>query len=236
MHDGIKRYLKIIVQRIIKGYLKIIVQGIIDERAKGTFTKALEEKTVLVIQALISEIKRREQEAEDTARREQEAADVEIPAGADLLWILSGEDPQKFAQYAATFPDPALNELAQDPRRLNLVVEKLSRTITSGIEGASDGVPMAAMASSNIYGFRYDPRTGKLLVKFQGDVGKSNGSVYEYDKVPPNVYKIFRDGAIPAKTQGHNRFGRWWRGKKPSLGAAFYEMIKLGGYDYKQIA
>ena len=210
----------------IKEDLKKIVLGIVASRSNGTFTKALEEKTRFVIRALISEIDRREQEVEE----------VEIPAGADLLWILSGEDPQKFAQYAATFPDPALNELAQDPRRLNLVVEKLSRTITSGIEGASDGVPMAAMASSNIYGFRYDPRTGKLLVKFHGDVGKSNGSVYEYDKVPPNVYKIFRDGAIPAKTQGHNRFGRWWRGKKPSLGAAFFEMIKLGGYDYKQIA
>lgn len=90
--------------------------------------------------------------------------------------------------------------------------------------------------SSNINRFAYDPKTRSLLVKFQGDYPQENGPVYQYSNVPEQVFEVFRRGAIPAKTNGSNRWGRWWRGKSPSLGASFYEAIRQGGYPYQRVA
>ena len=39
----------------------------------------------------------------------------QIPAGADLLWILSGANRDAFINYLHTIPDPALNALARNP-------------------------------------------------------------------------------------------------------------------------
>jgi len=84
--------------------------------------------------------------------------------------------------------------------------------------------------SSNIYGFRYDPSTRRMLVRF------NSGSIYKYENVPPGVFRIFQQGAVPAKTNGENKYGKWWVGKQPSAGAAFFEMIKKGGYPYQRMS
>lgn len=152
-----------------------------------------------------------------------------LPPGADLLWILSGSDPKAFAEYLKTIPDPALNALASNPSALQSAIQRLGSQITLPAGESEGGVPKAPLNSSNIYGFQYNPRDGRLKVRFQ------SGSVYSYDAVPPQIFKIFQSGAIPAKTDGHNKFGMWWKGKNPSLGAAFHELIKLGGYPYKRL-
>lgn len=85
------------------------------------------------------------------------------------------------------------------------------------------------MQSSTIEGFNYDYDNGKLLVKFQGD------GIYGYDRVPKFIYDTFRKGAVAAKTSGKNQYGRWWKGKTPSLGAAFYALIRNGGYPYQKL-
>lgn len=91
------------------------------------------------------------------------------------------------------------------------------------------------MPSSNVEGFAYDPKTNKLMVRFLGEHPNRNGPIYAYENVPPNIFEIFRRGAIPAKTDGQNKWGKWWKGKYPSLGAAMYHLIKAGGYQYQRI-
>lgn len=153
-----------------------------------------------------------------------------MPPGADLLWILSGGNEEAFVNYLRTFPDPALNALLQNPQQLFLTIEQLKRNMPAGQHQEADGIEKAPLESSNIYGFKYEPKNGRLLVRFQ------NGSVYGYQGIHPGVFKAFQSGAVPAKTTGQNQYGRWWTGKQPSLGAAFYNLIRQGGYPYQKLS
>lgn len=92
------------------------------------------------------------------------------------------------------------------------------------------------MQSSNINSFGYDDKNGNLLVKFQGDYPQQNGPVYSYEGVPKVIFDLFRQGAIPARTDGSNRWGRWFRGKVPSLGASLFTLIRNGGYGYTRLS
>lgn len=89
--------------------------------------------------------------------------------------------------------------------------------------------------SSNINGFDYDYKTGKLLVKFNGRTVRDNGPTYSYEGVPRFIFDIFRRGAVPPRTSGRNRWHRWERGKMPSLGAAMYHLIRTN-YPYQRVA
>lgn len=153
-----------------------------------------------------------------------------IPVGAELLWILAGGQEDAFVNYLRTYPDPALNSILQNPEMLQSTLDRLNRTMPQGLRGQEGGIQQAPIDSSNIYGFNYNPKSGSLLVRFQ------SGAVYGYQGVPPGVFRVFQQGAIPAKTKGENRFGKWWQGKIPSLGAAFYELIRQGGYPYQRIS
>lgn len=90
--------------------------------------------------------------------------------------------------------------------------------------------------SSNINSFSYDEDTGKLFVKFQGDYPQQNGPVYQYGGVPRQIFDLFRKGAVPARTDGKNKWGKWWKGKNPSMGASMFTLIKNGGYPYQKVA
>lgn len=93
-----------------------------------------------------------------------------------------------------------------------------------------------SMPSSNIDAFGYDEKTGKLMVKFLGKHPNRNGSVYAYQGVPKVIFDLFRQGAIPARTTGKNKWGSWWKGKVPSAGASLYTLIKGGGYQYQRLS
>lgn len=93
-----------------------------------------------------------------------------------------------------------------------------------------------AMPSSNIYGFNYDYDNNKLLVKFQGNDGVGQGPVYSYEGVQPYIFDLFKRGAAIAKTTGKNKWGSWWKGKSPSIGAAMNAFIKAGNYPYQKVA
>ena len=159
----------------------------------------------------------------------QSTLEPTIPQGAGELWVLSGENPEVFVQYLRTFPSAALNALARNPAQLQQVIARLSSQISAPAGQSENGIAKAPLQSSNIYGFQYDPRGKVLRVRF------NSGSVYQYQGVPPNVFKIFRGGAVPAKTNGRNQYGRWWEGKIPSLGAAFYQLIRQGGFPYARM-
>jgi hypothetical protein len=90
--------------------------------------------------------------------------------------------------------------------------------------------------SSNVYAFGYDPENQRLLVKFQGNDGVGNGPVYGYDKVPQVIFDHFRKGSVPARTTGRNKWGSWFKGKVPSIGASLYSLIAQNQYPYQRLA
>lgn len=153
-----------------------------------------------------------------------------IPEEADMLWILAGGNEEAFASYIDTYPSNNLDRYKGNPQAIRMLSEQLKNRLPQDRKGEQDGVPQAWLQSSNIYGFQYDPRSKKLKVKFQGD------GVYEYEGVPQSIYQMFANGAHAAVTSGSNAFGSWYIGKKPSLGSAFYHLIKLGGYPYEKIS
>lgn len=152
-----------------------------------------------------------------------------IPQGAEFLYLLAGGDPVAFANYARQFPDPNLNRLAQNKPYLLNVLDRLGKQVSIS-KGQEQGIPQADLQSSTVYGFNYDNRNKKLYVKFQGD------GVYEYDNVPYTVFKMFANGSASAKTDGRNKYGVWFRGKNPSLGAGLNQLIKQAGFPYRKVA
>lgn len=152
-----------------------------------------------------------------------------VPPGAQLLWILSGGNIDAFVNYMHQIPDPELNALLNHPERLDQIISQLHGQFPKGEPAVVDGIEHAPLNSSNIWGAR-QLKNGKVQVRFQG------GSVYEYDGVPPQVFKAFQMGSVPAKTQGQNQYGAWWKGKQPSLGASFHELIKERGYNYRRLS
>jgi hypothetical protein len=92
------------------------------------------------------------------------------------------------------------------------------------------------MASSNVEGFAYDPKTNRMMVRFLGKHPNRNGPIYAYENVPPVIFELFRKGAVPARTDGQNKWGKWWKGKTPSMGASLFTLIKNGGYSYQRLA
>ncbi len=92
------------------------------------------------------------------------------------------------------------------------------------------------MESSNVEGFAYDPEMQKLFVRFLGKYPDRNGPIYSYEGVPNVIFDLFQKGAIPARTDGQNAWGKWWKGKVPSMGASMYTLIKGGGYPYQKVS
>lgn len=154
-----------------------------------------------------------------------------IPQGADMLWKISGSDPTAFTNYLRTVPDPSLNALLTQPDRLSNIIDHLSKEDPKKpAYQTAEGIQETDLQSSNIWGYKYNPRNKRLQIRF------NDGAIYGYDNVPQPIFDIFKSGAVPAKTDGQNRYGSWWRGKIPSMGAAFYQMIRLGGYPYQRLS
>lgn len=147
---------------------------------------------------------------------------------AQLLWVLAGQQPQAFISYLRTFPTPSTSQLLGNPQQLNATIVQLQRMMPEGQQPTIHGIQHADLNSSNVWGAAYDPRSGKMKVRFQG------GSEYEYDGVPENIFKAFIKGNASARTKGRNQYGQWWVGKNPSLGAALNEYIKAGGFNYRR--
>ena len=152
---------------------------------------------------------------------------------SDKLWRLAGGNFDAYKNYVGSYGSPLSDELNRNPVALDSERTRLSNPYPEGFltdQISPEGIRHAPLQSSNIYGFSYDPRQKKLLVQF------NSGSVYSYDNVPQNIFNIFKNGAIPARTKGKNRWGEWWVGKIPSLGAAFFNAIRSGPYQYQKVA
>jgi hypothetical protein len=171
----------------------------------------------------------REQERQQQQQPPEAPNQPPVSNDAQLLWILSGQQPQAFISYLRTYPTPDTQALLNNPIQLNATIEQLSRMMPQGEQPSIHGIQQADLNSSNIWGTAYDPKTGKMKVRFQG------GSEYEYDGVPMNIYNAFAKGNASAKTKGRNRYGEWWPNKNPSMGAAMNQYIKAGGFNYRKI-
>lgn len=152
-----------------------------------------------------------------------------IPDNAKLLWELSGGNPDAFVSYLREFEDPTLSALLSNPSHLNQTISDLQSTIPIERNQVKDGFKQADLQSSNVYGFKFDPKNKRLKVRFQG------GSVYEYGGVPDVIFNLFASGNASAKTKGRNKYGSWFVGKNPSLGSALNQYIKAGKYPYKKL-
>lgn len=150
--------------------------------------------------------------------------------GSQLLWVLSGGDENAFVNYLRTYPGEDFQALLNNPGLLNQTISQLQQQFPQGSPPTgSDGIPDTQLKSSNVQGMKYNPKTGQLLMKFHG------GSVYKYDQVPQNIFKLIEHGNAFAKTKGKNQYGQWWPTKNPSLGAAVNQYLKQGGYNYSRL-
>lgn len=154
---------------------------------------------------------------------------IQVPEIARELWTLSRGDPDVFALYVNTYPDPNVRAIGRIPGALDKVMNEINNTQSERPPGQVDGVPQAPLQSSNVYGYRYDPIQKKLKVRFQ------NGSVYSYDQVPKMIFDAFSQGSGVARTTGKNKFGRWWTSKSPSLGASVHQILIAGKFPYQKI-
>ncbi len=97
-------------------------------------------------------------------------------------------------------------------------------------------VNQAEYPSSNIYGFNFDPKSKRLLIKFMGKDTAESGPVYEYEGVPPHIFEVLKRGAVAPKTTGKNKYHAWYKGKTPSHGASVYALVKEANYPYQKVA
>lgn len=152
-----------------------------------------------------------------------------LMAKVRLIFDLSARNPTAFVNYLRQIDDPELNQLVQNPAMLDSIVRKLFAQGAGKTSPAGDGFPPPPLQSSNVAGFKYDPRSEQLQVKFH------NGSIYQYFGVPRWVYKEFSTGNATARTKGQNRWGRWFVGKNPSLGASVWKYLRESGLPYQRL-
>ena len=145
--------------------------------------------------------------------------------------LLSGI--QEVMQSGEILTDQFQMVLAEELNYLTTRIDKLraSASVQTGTPELQEAMP-----SSNVSGFNYDDKTGKLYVQFLGKYPNRQGSVYEYDNVPKQIFELFRRGAIPARTKGSNRWGKWWEGKVPSIGASLYTLLAQSQYPYRRVS
>lgn len=130
--------------------------------------------------------------------------------------------------------DEFQGEIAKTLQQLLGKIEQLEST-EAPIQPTQQPPIAQGMPSSNVEGFAYDDKNNRLFVRFLGDYPNRNGPVYAYDDVPEVIFNLFRSGSVPARTDGKNKWGQWWKGKIPSLGASLYTLIKNGGYAYQRL-
>ena len=201
------------------------LQGLLAQELRETFSRT---------EQLRAQIAQEDQERQQQEQTQADSVRGLPPASApspdaQLLWILSGQQPQAFISYLRSFPTQNTQQLLNNPILLSSTIDHLNHLMPPGQLPVIDGIQHADLNSSNVWGASYDPISGRMRVRFQG------GSEYEYDGIPRNIFNAFIKGNANARTTGRNRYGRWWVDKNPSLGAALNQYIKAGGFPYRRL-
>lgn len=155
----------------------------------------------------------------------------------DRLQILEGllnellQGIQSVIQSGEELSDEFQGLLAQELGYLTEEIDQIrAEQQVSALPPLEDSMP-----SSNISQFAYDPKNQRMFIRFLGKHPNRMGHVYAYENVPPVVFSLFRNGAVPAKTDGRNRWGAWWKGKSPSMGASMNVLLKQAGFPYARM-
>lgn len=123
---------------------------------------------------------------------------------------------------------------------LNLLAQRISEgeRITGGhtIETPGHAPPPPGQPSSNVAGMAYDPKNHNMVVQFLGKHPNRNGPVYKYPNIPPQIAELLQAGAIPARTNGQNKWGKWWKGKSPSAGASVFTLLKNRNAPFQRLS
>ena len=160
----------------------------------------------------------------------------ELTATTDWIDRLrAGEQGQEQLQQL----DPSLPPLPEIEAEQAQIANEITPPEEPTPQAPSEPIPPlddAPYESSNISGFKYDPKSQKLIIRFQGKYPQKNsGSIYSYEGVPQNIFNVFRRGAVAPRTSGQNAWHRWHRNQAPSLGASAYALIREGGYKYRKL-
>lgn len=246
--------------RVIEGLLRRRSQQPQRQRPSPTTARRQEGDPALEQEfdrRLLAEIQRRQAEAQDAQpteeqegaalnqeldarilaelQRRQEALgqlDPSVMAKISQLWDMARGNEQVFLQWLGQLPDTAMRQALQDPIRLQQIIGQLQQQSTPPAEQTPQGLEEPPITSSNVAGFNYNPMTQELFVQFHGSDG---GSVYKYGGVPRQVAQAFMTGSASARTNGQNRYGRWFKNKNPSLGAAHWQYIR-DNFPYQRVS
>ncbi len=155
------------------------------------------------------------------------------------------EIAQMLLDYAAnnssTLNDESQKFLAQLMEQVFELIELESGSVEGlAPQGAAPLEPTnmspGAFPSSNINGFKYDPKSQQLLVQFHGPYPQAAGPIYRYNGVPQNTFDVVSRGAVGPRTSGQNRYHKWQRNIAPSLGASVYALIREGGFPFQRVS
>jgi len=145
---------------------------------------------------------------------------------------------ESLIQSGRTISSDIMTAAASEIRRLTQGIQSLQ----SGAAQTPPPVPPPepplenAMPSSVINAFNFDPASNSLRVQFRGRFPNAEGSIYQYENVPNEIFELFRRGAVPARTRGSNRWGNWWEGKHPSMGSSMNVLLRGLNLPYQRLS
>lgn len=88
----------------------------------------------------------------------------------------------------------------------------------------------SSVDSANVKSYRYSIDNEILFITF------NDGSSYKYYNVSFEEFSEIRDGNAVCISEGSNKYGSWYVGKSPSIGAAVYIYLVAAGKKYERAA
>ena len=82
--------------------------------------------------------------------------------------------------------------------------------------------------SSNVKKIMYNDESNEMFIQFQ------DKSIYTYFGVTMNLFLEVSGGQATCITSGENKYGSWYVGKNPSVGAAVHKFLVKSGIKYKK--
>lgn len=82
--------------------------------------------------------------------------------------------------------------------------------------------------SSNVRKIMYNDETKEMFIQFQ------DKSIYTYFEVPFQLFLDVSGGKATCLTSGENKYGSWFVGKTPSVGAAVHRYLVKKNVRYKK--
>jgi hypothetical protein len=147
--------------------------------------------------------------------------------------LLSGV--QEILQSGEFLSDELQGMIAEELQWLTSRIDEL-RSQEGAAPTPSPPITPPQQGSSNVAGTAYNDKTGDLTVQFLGKYPNRQGSSYVYPGTPPQIAQLVQSGAIPARTDGSNKWGKWFKGKVPSAGASVFTLLKEAGAPYQRLS